>query len=244
MYHTTTPHTVAHNNIIHAPLLLCDRDDDARAAVTPRTFLIDFCSRKITNFSPPSPHPRRHRRRLRCRIDYRRVMLLFRYCDYYSHSRGRRSHVAVAYNNIIVENGARGDTCLPPTTVRGVISPPALIYANSRKYILKRKYVQHISHKYPHDILFRSSSVITRYYFFFCEPLYLTYILYPNTYLVLINYRYGGGGVTCVSFLSHRVSCKTCVRTNSSIVTVSVLLNKLFCPTLSSILLQSRNCSV
>lgn len=51
MYHTTTPHTVAYNNIIHAPPLLYD-GDDVRAAVTPRTFLIDFCSRKITNFSP------------------------------------------------------------------------------------------------------------------------------------------------------------------------------------------------
>lgn len=51
MFHTTTPYTVAHNNIIHASPLLYDRDD-ARAAVTPRTFLIDFCSRKITNFSP------------------------------------------------------------------------------------------------------------------------------------------------------------------------------------------------
>jgi len=86
MYHKTTPHTVAYNNIIHAPLLLYDRDD-ARAAVTPKTFLIDFCSRKITNFSPP-PHHCLRRRRRRCRIDYRCAILLFRYCNY-SHSRCR-----------------------------------------------------------------------------------------------------------------------------------------------------------
>lgn len=142
MYHTTTPHTLAHNNIIHAPPLLYDRDD-ARAAVTPRTFLIDFCSRKITDFSPP-PHPCRHQSPSSlCRIDYRRVVLLFRYCDY-SHSHGRQSHVAVSYS---CRGWGKGRHSSPLTSVQGikVVSPPAHIYANSRNLLKKKVYATHFT---------------------------------------------------------------------------------------------------